>query len=218
MNERSFNADAMPRLAPASREDRRARILDAAKSCFARDGFHATSMQRICAAAGMSAGNLYRYFPSKDALIEGLCERDMADVAEGFDAARAVPDVFAAFEALMRANLWERPAVDLRLWTEIDAEATRNATVAKLNRRIYDFIAERATDLLAASPGAGALARGTRAKTAVGLMIVAFDGLKLRRAIEPAFDPRPQIAALVAMLRAEATRAAQPRPEKKVRR
>jgi hypothetical protein len=39
-------------------------------------------------------------------------------------------------------------------------------------------------------------------------MIVAFDGLKLRRAIEPAFDPRPHIAALVAMLRAEAKRSA----------
>jgi TetR/AcrR family transcriptional repressor of uid operon len=208
----------MPRLAPASREDRRTRILDAAKTCFARDGFHATSMQRICAAAGMSAGNLYRYFPSKDALIEGMSERDMADVAQGFDAARAVPDVFDAFEAMLRAYLWKRPVADLRIWSEIHAEAARSAAIATLNRRIYDFIAERAGALLAASPGAGALARGARARIAVGLMVSVFDGLKMRRAVEPEFDPRPQIAALIAMLRAEAARPASSRPARKSRR
>jgi len=198
----------MPRLAPASREDRRTRILDAAKSCFARDGFHSTSMQTICAAAGMSAGNLYRYFPSKEALIEGMCERDMADVAQGFDAARAVPDVFAAFDAMLREYLWRRPVADLCIWSQIHVEAARNPAIAKLNRRIYGFIAERAGGLLAAAPRAGALRRGARAKTAVALIISLFDGLKLHRAVEPDFDPRPQIAALIAMLRAEAARPA----------
>ena len=34
--------------------DRRAEILEAARVCFARSGFHQTSMQEICAEAGMS--------------------------------------------------------------------------------------------------------------------------------------------------------------------
>jgi AcrR family transcriptional regulator len=37
-------------------------------------GFHQTSMQQICSEAGMSAGNVYRYFPSKEAIIEGITE------------------------------------------------------------------------------------------------------------------------------------------------
>ncbi|MCQ3943528.1 MAG: TetR family transcriptional regulator, partial [Alphaproteobacteria bacterium] len=41
------------------KSDRRDEILNAARQCFARTGFHQTSMQEICAAAGMSPGNLY---------------------------------------------------------------------------------------------------------------------------------------------------------------
>ena len=52
--------------------DRRMEILDAAQRCFARSGFHGASMQEICAEAGMSPGNLYRYFPSKEALIASM--------------------------------------------------------------------------------------------------------------------------------------------------
>ena len=52
--------------------DRRAEILDAAERCFIRSGFHQASMQEICAEAKMSPGNLYRYFPSKEAIIAGI--------------------------------------------------------------------------------------------------------------------------------------------------
>ena len=64
--------------------DRRSRILDAAERCFVRSGFHRTTMQDVAAEAGMSPGNLYRYFPSKDAIVIGLTERDRSDVAKDF--------------------------------------------------------------------------------------------------------------------------------------
>ena len=50
-----------------------------AVSCAA--GFHRTTMQDVAAEAGMSPGNLYRYFPSKEAMVIGLAERDRARVA-----------------------------------------------------------------------------------------------------------------------------------------
>ena len=49
------------------------RDLAAAQRCFVRSGFHGASMQDICAEAGMSPGNLYRYFPSKEALDRRHC-------------------------------------------------------------------------------------------------------------------------------------------------
>ena len=48
--------------------------MKAAKVCFVRSGFQGTSMQQICAEAGMSPGALYRYFPSKEAIIKAICE------------------------------------------------------------------------------------------------------------------------------------------------
>ena len=62
--------------------DRRALILAAAERAFLQKGFHATSMQDVAAEAGMSPGNLYRYFPSKEAIVAGLCARDQAMLAE----------------------------------------------------------------------------------------------------------------------------------------
>src|SRR5262249_38723026 len=68
----------------AADAERRPRILEAAERAFVRNGFHATTMQHVADELGMSAGNLYRYFPSKEAIVEGLCERDQAELATAF--------------------------------------------------------------------------------------------------------------------------------------
>ncbi|MEQ1613599.1 MAG: helix-turn-helix domain-containing protein, partial [Hyphomicrobiaceae bacterium] len=56
----------MPKLKPATHNARRANILDAAEQCFARQGFHRTTMQDICKAAEVSSGAVYVYFKSKE--------------------------------------------------------------------------------------------------------------------------------------------------------
>jgi AcrR family transcriptional regulator len=67
------------------RAARRAEILSAACRCFARDGFHATSMADIIAEAGVSAGAVYKYFPSKDQLIAAVVETTLGTADELFD-------------------------------------------------------------------------------------------------------------------------------------
>src|SRR5919206_2725488 len=89
------------RIGDESVADRRAQILDAAERSFCRSGFHRTTMQDIAAEAGMSPGNLYRYFPSKDALVAGLCERDRVGLATEFaDVRNAGEGFLAAFKEL----------------------------------------------------------------------------------------------------------------------
>ncbi|MDT0268301.1 TetR/AcrR family transcriptional regulator [Streptomyces sp. DSM 44915] len=63
---------------------RRRQILDGAARCFARDGFHGTSMQDVLRETGLSAGAVYRYFPSKDAIIAALAGDVLATVRECF--------------------------------------------------------------------------------------------------------------------------------------
>jgi AcrR family transcriptional regulator len=64
----------MPRLSTELRDQRRQHILASAWRCFSRDGFHVTSMDDIIAATGMSSSAVYRYFRSKDELIEASAE------------------------------------------------------------------------------------------------------------------------------------------------
>ena len=72
----------MPKLKPSTQAARREHILDAAERCFARAGFHRTTMQDICKEAQVSAGALYVYFASKEELIAGISERDRANFAQ----------------------------------------------------------------------------------------------------------------------------------------
>ncbi|HEX5262750.1 MAG TPA: helix-turn-helix domain-containing protein, partial [Phenylobacterium sp.] len=69
----------MPKISPAAAESRRSQILDAAARCFAKRGVH-VSVDEICAAAGLSKGAIYLYFPSKDAIIQALADRHMTDL------------------------------------------------------------------------------------------------------------------------------------------
>ncbi|QEI09473.1 TetR/AcrR family transcriptional regulator [Pigmentiphaga aceris] len=61
--------------------DRRALIIQAAIVCFIDKGFHATSMRDIALAASVSLGNLYNYFPSKQALIAEVANQEQAELA-----------------------------------------------------------------------------------------------------------------------------------------
>lgn len=76
----------MPRVSPEHLGARRRQILAAARACFVRDGFHATSMQDILRAADLSAGAIYRYFPSKDAIVATIAKEAIAQVADAFAA------------------------------------------------------------------------------------------------------------------------------------
>ena len=90
----------MPKLKPDIQRARREHILDAAEQCFARAGFHRTTMHDICREAGVSPGALYVYFDSKEALIAGIAERDRAEFAERLAALADAPDFLQALKEL----------------------------------------------------------------------------------------------------------------------
>ncbi|WP_247987056.1 TetR family transcriptional regulator [Bradyrhizobium sp. 186] len=60
----------------------RARILEAAEDQFRRVGYHKTSIADIAAELGMSPANVYRFFPSRDAINQSICGRVVNEVAD----------------------------------------------------------------------------------------------------------------------------------------
>ncbi|WP_327147872.1 TetR/AcrR family transcriptional regulator [Nocardia sp. NBC_01329] len=70
----------MPRVSDEHLERRRQQILDAARICFVRKGFHQTSMQDVFTESGLSAGAVYRYFKSKDELVIALASTAAGDI------------------------------------------------------------------------------------------------------------------------------------------
>jgi len=63
-------------------DDTRARIVDAAEMLFRRLGFAKTAVADIAGELGMSPANVYRFFPSKNAIVEAICQRCLAEVED----------------------------------------------------------------------------------------------------------------------------------------
>ena len=92
---------ALPKVSKEHLENRRKQILEAAMTCFARKGFHETTMADIAAEAGVSDTLAYRYFRSKDEIIDAATAvwRNAPLLAfEGED------DIRTALELLMAQN------------------------------------------------------------------------------------------------------------------
>ncbi|MFI7483038.1 TetR/AcrR family transcriptional regulator [Kocuria sp. M1R5S2] len=77
----------MPRVSQQYKDERRREIVAAASACFLEHGFEGTSMHRIVAATGVSAGALYNHFPSKQELVaasaRAALERVLAEEPAG---------------------------------------------------------------------------------------------------------------------------------------
>jgi AcrR family transcriptional regulator len=71
----------MPKVTVEHVEARRRQILSAALRCFARDGFHRTTMQDIFREADLSPGAVYSYFTGKDELVIAIVMEMMSFLA-----------------------------------------------------------------------------------------------------------------------------------------
>ncbi len=196
----------MPKLSENQQSQRRSRILDAAEACFANTGFHRTSMQDICQSAGVSAGAVYLYFDSKEALITGISERDRAEIIENFTELAGAPDFAAGMREVMRSCILERPPHKSRLYLAIAAEATHNPAVARALSDCDSAIRGALAGILRRAEADGRIAPAIPVERIINLMSVIADGLFWRGAVMPGFDLAAAAADLLELVGSLLTR------------
>lgn len=198
----------MPKLSEEQQAMRRSRILDAAELCFAENGFHRTSMQDICRRAGISAGALYLYFDSKEALIEGISARNRDDVLSAFARVADVEDMNAGLEMLLRECFLDQPAHKSRLWLEIGAESTRNPRVRETTVHCDCMVRAAMTSMLRRAQERGQIDPLLPIDAVVESMAAMADGLFWRGATLAEFDAettgRTMLTMIAAVLRSSA--------------
>lgn len=154
----------MPKVSEEHREARRRQILDAAWVCFARNGFHRTSMPDVFAEAGLSAGAVYRYFPGKEALITAIAEvstRQLVDILDEHlrkvDLAPPEDLLPAIVEDLTALGAGTTPApMALQVWSEMMRDHQLAGAVAGMLGEIQ----QRLTELCRRYQAAGVLDAG----------------------------------------------------------
>lgn len=190
----------MPKLSPATQAARRTHILDAAELCFARNGFHRTSIDGICKEAGVSAGALYTYFASKEALIAGIAERDRNKLAEELAALAGLPDLAAALAKLGEHYAVDEPQHKRLLCVEIGLESTRNPAVGEIYRSVDRFVFESFVQLFERAVADGRIRPALPPNELARIVCILGDGMFWRRAVDPDFDARSVIPAITAIV------------------
>jgi TetR/AcrR family transcriptional regulator, repressor for uid operon len=164
-----------------ARADRIRKILDGARSCFIRQGFHGASITEISTCSGVSPANIYQYFDSKDSLVIDLVkddlERDLRMIKRVSWSRMRLSELRIQLSGVFTTQDGFDSAV---LRCEILSEAARNEEVAKILRKHEEdsFLAIKTG--VSAAIGTGKLGEVIDVENSSKLITLIFDGL-LRR-------------------------------------
>lgn len=186
---------------PEKHQAKKQMILEAAKACFAEQGFHQTSTAQICAAAGVSTGNLFHYFASKKAIIAAIVEEDLQQTQIFVAALREQENLVTALDAFFDVVLdVASDTAQASLALEIAAEAGRDAEIGVLYRLSTRVMREELEYLVSLGMERGQFSRQFSAASVVHCLMVMVDGIFSRVSVDPQFKPQEQKAALRTMM------------------
>jgi AcrR family transcriptional regulator len=129
----------LPKLKPEELESRRQEIVDAARTCFLRSGFHRTTTDEICREASITPGGLYHYFGGKDEIIAAVIQQSATDVVNRLqtmlDEAGDMRSAFGQIASFFIESMQD-PSIDnaTRLDIEIWAEALKNEKLYQISQ------------------------------------------------------------------------------------
>ncbi|MHC2338055.1 TetR/AcrR family transcriptional regulator [Bradyrhizobium sp. USDA 4454] len=175
----------MPKVKAETLAIRREEILQAAEICFARQGFHQTTIQDVIKESGLSAGCIYGHFAGKEELIRAIGEsrhgRDSALLAVKDQS----DDVLQSLRAIARGFLGDLQKeeglrarrVALQLWAEaLRDDVVRDQVTSGIRQPIAMIV-----DLLRRGQKGGAIDPQVQPRGAARAMVAMFQGIVLQR-------------------------------------
>lgn len=173
----------MPRLSENTRAKRRQHILTSAWRCFCSDGFHATSIDDVIAATGMSSSAVYRYFRSKDELIDASAEEGLSLVRDIFTRLLATQPHPSPAQTLTEIveelrSRTEHPDYDLtKLAIQTWAEALRSPSLSERTRALYSETHDKLGELATGWRAGGYLPPGADPGAVASVVVALMHGL-----------------------------------------
>jgi TetR/AcrR family transcriptional regulator, transcriptional repressor of aconitase len=177
----------VPKVSEQHRIARRTQILDGAKRCFLRDGFHETSMQDLFAEVGLSAGAVYLYFSSKEDMVLAIAEESLREVIAMIHSfAVAHPDqglgnaLGEALETLERKHAEDQMgALAVMSWSE----ALRNPELARRGQALMAPMRADLADLVREHQANGDLPKHPAPEALAAVLMSIFSGFILQLAL-----------------------------------
>jgi len=191
----------MPRVSDEYMTRRREEILEAAKACFAREGFHATSMRDIYRECGVSAGAVYNHFASKEEIVRALSEARLREAQARREALELIEDPIEAMRLLAAGTREELVREqDLLMDLQLAGEALRDESIAEVSRHTFDATLQTVVGLLGRAQRTGHLDASLDADALARLLIGVFQGVVVQTAIGAPPERERHVQALRTLL------------------
>lgn len=184
----------MPKVTEQHRQGRRRQILAAALRCFARKGFHATSMSDIIAESGLSAGAIYSHYASKDDLITSVAaevfnpDRPQMDNRLSKPGSVMHPVDFAA--RLLAGVIGELGTTNIvvQVWGQAAVDDSMRAVFMGVYERLYAAFRQQIVDWLHSERGVDVVDADARADALTRLLIGLVQGGMIQLTFNDRFD------------------------------
>jgi AcrR family transcriptional regulator len=175
----------MPRVSDDHLERRRQQILDAARRCFIRKGFHLTSMQDVFAESGLSAGAVYRYFKSKNEIIYAIAAERQGGTVKLLEAI-IKEDPLPPFEEIIeRFFVHVQSILDgdgaLRVAPQVWAEALHDPAYQAIVSELFTGVRSCWTELASRMRDAGRLPEDADPEAMGATLLCVMPGFVLQR-------------------------------------
>jgi AcrR family transcriptional regulator len=174
----------------------RARLLDAAESLFARQGYAGTTMGEIAGKAGVGVGTLYHHFPDKRSLllagIDHWGDREISDRRSELELEQTLGDDARAAIAASLRRAYERLRVEGGFYLVVLELADRDPEVSRRFARISQVHIERLRELIEFGQQRGMMRRDADPLAAAFLIHHAIDMAATEVLVRAVADPAPE--------------------------
>jgi len=182
----------VPKVSEAYLEARRNEILDAALAAFARHGFQEATIQDIAKEAGLSHGAIYRYFTSKDDIIEAVASHRRQSRDERFARAERGAEPGEELLGVLRNYILMhgRPEHEdhARLRLEVLRAAVRNPRVLAVLLDGWEDVVGRFSEIVRREQEQGVINPALDAASVARVITALHDGIYIHQTIEPSLD------------------------------
>lgn len=198
----------MPKVSDEHSVARRTQIIEAAYRCFARRGFHQTTMREIYEEAGLSPGAVYHYFDGKDSIIRASFDFDRERSSELFeravqsdnpmDALRGLTGFF--FQGLESASELDACRVNVQAW----AEALVNPSLLAPIQTVMESYLTALTEIVGHAQQSRQIDSALDPVAVARLLLSLYYGMELQKALFPDIPVAPYREAVEKLVLASA--------------
>jgi AcrR family transcriptional regulator len=171
----------LPKISAAHEQQRREQILSAAMACFARQGYHATSMDDVVRESGLSVGAIYTYFSSKEdlflALADARSEQTLAYMNDLFRRPGPMKDKSREAIDFFFQHLTDEFVPLARIGVEFLSEAARSGRIQERQQARLDTVRQFYLWLLREAQQQGEIRADVDVEPAAELMMALNEGI-----------------------------------------